>query len=256
MTRHIIDRGILATIHAFDGGGCVVLSRDGALADYTVTRGTACALASSGLLGADVEVALSRAGETTPADGERARYLAASADVARLERELADAESARDRHALRARLLADGILDVAAGRPLDARLDGIDADNLRALAAHLDAQRPHGPAADVERVVIAEGEVVAWGGSSTSAFVGAPRFDDGDDAVSYGILSGSSPALRPHVTRRARVVVELLPAAAVDAQDGVGEQRGEGVGQSGVVEHGASVATAAAPVKSRDGGAA
>lgn len=83
----------------------------------------------------------------------------ASADVARLERELADAENARDRHHLRARLLADGILDVAAGRPLDARLDSIDADNLRALAAHLDAQRPHGPAADVERVVVGEGTV-------------------------------------------------------------------------------------------------
>lgn len=228
---HVLDRGILATIHAFDGGGCVVLSRDGALADYTVTRGTACALASSGLLGADVEVSLTRAGETTPADGERARYLAASADVARLERALATAESARDRHHLRARLLADGILDVAAGRPLDARLDGIDADNLRALAAHLDAQRPHGPAADVERVVVApDGEVVRFGMSAIVA--------DGDGAV-----TSHCRVLHPHIGRRARVVVELLPAAAVDAQNGVGEQRGEGVGQSVGVEHGASVAT-------------
>ena len=168
---HVLDRGILATIHAFDGGGCVVLSRDGALADYTVTRGTACALASSGLLGADVEVTLSRAGETTPADGERARYLAASADVARLERALATAESARDdwrreadHHAslgseyLRVMALLAVWADAArrgefvADEPTSA---DIGDDVLRELAVDvyaalrsLDPQRPHGPAAD------------------------------------------------------------------------------------------------------------
>lgn len=148
--RHVIDRGRVAELRDNGDGTCAICLRDGhgVLAVYDSSAVVVTAIARGGLLGADVEVCLSRAGETTPADGERARYMAASADVARLERELADAESARDRHALRARLLADGILDVAAGRPLDVRLDGIDADNLRALAAHLDAQRPHGPAAD------------------------------------------------------------------------------------------------------------
>ena len=160
MRRHVLTAGRLTGIRSTDADHdgrtfalLTIANADGTESDSVVaSHATAQAIAADGLLFADVEVCLTRAGETTPADGERARYLAASADVARLERALADAESARDRHHLRARLLADGILDVAAGRPLDARLDGIDADNLRALAdGFLDPQRPHGPAADVER---------------------------------------------------------------------------------------------------------
>ena len=250
MRRHVLARGRLVGIG--DTGNADGLSRvaidtpDAAddLDTFTVTPDVAAAIAADQLLFADVEVTLTRAGETTPADGERTRYLAASADVARLERALADAESARDRHHLRARLLADGILDVAAGRPLDARLDGIDADNLRALAAHLDPQRPHGPAADVERVVVGEG---------TGRWARGPVVDVTSD---YGMWLATLRLGTALDGRRVRVVVELLPAAAVDAQDGVGDEAGEGVGQSVGVEHGASVATAAAPVKSRDGGAA
>lgn len=153
MSRHVLTRGTLVAVGPTPIAPLVRLTIDSLTDpdicdDFDVDRETAQAIFADELLFADVEVCLTRAGETTPADGERARYLAASADVARLERALATAESARDRHHLRARLLADGILDVAAGRPLDARLDGIDADNLRALAAHLDPQRPHGPAAD------------------------------------------------------------------------------------------------------------
>lgn len=92
MSGHVLDRGQVSQIHAFDGGGVVVLSRDGVLADYLVTRDTAIALASARLLGADVELTLARTDEPAPAVDERLRYLAELDRSTRLERALADAE--------------------------------------------------------------------------------------------------------------------------------------------------------------------
>ena len=179
MRRHVLTAGRLTGIRSTDADHdgrtfalLTIANADGTESDSVVaSHATAQAIAVGGLLFADVEVCLSRAGETTPADGERARYLAASADVARLERALATAESARDdwrreadHHAslgseyLRVMALLAVWADAArrgefvADEPTSA---DIGDDVLRELAVDvyaalrsLDPQRPHGPAAD------------------------------------------------------------------------------------------------------------
>ena len=174
--RHVLTRGTLVAVGPAPIAPLVRLTIDSLTDpdicdDFDVDRETAQAIFADELLFADVEVCLTRAGETTPADGERARYLAASADVARLERALATAESARDdwrreadHHAslgsesLRVMALLAVWADAArrgefvADEPTSA---DIGDDVLRELAVDvyaalrsLDPQRPHGPAAD------------------------------------------------------------------------------------------------------------
>ena len=153
MSGHAFDRGQVSQVHAFDGGGVVVLSRDGVHTDYLVTRDTAIALASAGLLGADVELALARTDEPAPAVDERRRYLAVGAENARLERALADAEQReRDLRAAISREIRRAMTEAHVGDS-DAIRGAMShvADRLRAV---VDAQPPHGRATDGERVVV------------------------------------------------------------------------------------------------------
>lgn len=298
--RHVIDRGRVAELRDNGDGTCAICLRDGhgVLAVYDSSAVVATAIARGGLLGADVEVSLTRAGETTPADGERARYLAASADVARLERALADAEqtvrdlrasaaarpAADDAGTLRAQLAAlaeratqaEALIAQSDAEHRSIRATSValaaavereiaharfvaaysDSDAIRGAMGHvaerlrglLDPQRPHRPAADVERVVC-RGVLSLTTERALADIADSTGWVGRLDVCHYVGVEMLAPL-------DGRAVEVLVRAAAVDAQDGVGEQRGEGVGQSVGVEHGASVATAAAPVKSRDGGAA
>jgi len=258
VSGHVLDRGQVSQIHAFDGGGVVVLSRDGVLADYLVTRDTAIALASARLLGADVELTLARTDEPAPAVDERLRYLAELDRSTRLERALADAE--RTVRVLRAGHDDADALRAAIGREIRRAMTEAhvgESDAIRGAMSHVaerlravvDAQSPHRPAADSERVVIAEGTVGGFGPfdvdvRDTDGWLVSlhARRSDAELLAPLGALAG----------RRVRVVVE-----PVDAAECVGDQAGEGVGRGVGGEHrDESMAAAPDARQSRDGGAA
>lgn len=283
MSRHVLSRGRLDGIRTVDGTEpaevCALLTireADGTETDHVVSTDAARALAADGLLFADVELALVRPGaddlESRLAQAEAARdahhlrgRLLATAilDVAAgrplLDTQLGDVAgeelvsvlydlAARLDHgaevAKLTRLLAEAERRERDLRAEVARWRGAYAD---ALAARVDHQPPHGAAADVERVVVAEaplhGPVVTRGPFC---------HERADGSVEIGDAGREPTHLRLAQWRgtRVRLVAERVRGGqgaegAREEHGGVAEQQGE-AGDDGRAHGALSTAAAAA----------
>lgn len=201
---HVIDRGRLDGLRtSADLNGEALLTiayANGEETDHVVSADVASAIAADGLLFADVELTLSRAGEpASPVADERRRYLAELDRATRLERALADAEQ-RERE-LRAEVAA---------------LCGVRAR----LLARIDA-------ADVERVTLAT--LPLRGVLRARGMIAHHRQDGAVEVSDFGCDAASQRRLASWQGDTVRVVVERVRGGqrAEDAREGDADVAGE-----------------------------